>query len=105
MSNILGVKCQRLVLVARSLDDRAAVGKHRELITLDIELQQKSVVTDRAAQHLQMPGQFLKVQRRRHAMRHLHSVAATETCRLRTEFAVEPFKTAALTTRTIDLAQ
>src|SRR5262245_59705894 len=97
MPNKPRIQCPRLVHVAGPLDNRPAVGKHRELETFDHELEQEAVVTDLTL-CLQMPGQLFEIELARRAVRDLNCIAATQTRRLRAVLAFEPFKPAALAT-------
>ena len=104
MPDVLRVQRPRLVHVVRPLDDRSAVGEHRELVLVHVELQQEAL-------KLTLPivsrcrAISSKFSRRRHAVRHLHGVAAAQARRLRAVFAVEPLELPPLAARAIDLAQ
>src|SRR5947208_10620025 len=96
VSDVLRIQRPRPVHVARPLDDRPAVGEHRELVPVRRELQQKAIVTHLT--HLpEMPRHLFKVQLRRRAMGHLHRVAAAQARRLRPLLAFQPLEAAPLT--------
>src|SRR5262249_8519018 len=104
MPHVFRIQRPRPVHVARPLDDRPAVGKDRELVSLGVELEQEAVVTD-LAQGLEVTGHLLEVELSRRAGGGLDGIAAAQAGGLRALFTVEPLEAVALATRAIDLAQ
>src|SRR6266852_3307263 len=96
VADVPGIEGARLVDVAGALDDGAAVGEHRELVSLRLKKQQEAVVTD-LAQHLQVLRHLLEVQAGGRAMRHLHGVAAAQARRVRPLFTLQPLEAALAT--------
>src|SRR5947209_19268834 len=104
MPDILRVQGPRLVHVARSLDDGPAVGEHGELITLDGEVEQKTVVIH-LAKRLQVARQLLEIKTCGRPLRDLHGIAATQAGGVRALFAVQPLEAPPPAAWAIDFAQ
>src|SRR6185312_17444250 len=95
MPHVFRVQRASAVHFARSLDNRPAIGKDRELerfaLFFQLELEQELVEGDGAA-GAEHASQLVEVELSRGAMADLNSVAATQGRRLRAVGAVEPLE-------------
>ena len=75
MPHILRIQRLRPVHVVRAFDDRPAIGEHRELILIDVELEQK-LVERHLAERCEFAGHRFEIEFPGNAVAHLDGVAA-----------------------------